>query len=635
MLLQESGFGVLVPGMQAKVGLRLKLGSRAGQASSGPAMISLNSLIEYDWELAIGDQTFSREEFEALARLKEPLVHVRGRWIELRPDQVEQALALFRRSDRDREMSVEQALRLALAPDGEFGLPVVEVQTTGWIDELLSELRGGAAREGLDKPPGFAGALRPYQQIGLSWLAALNRYGIGACLADDMGLGKTVQIIALLLHQKAAGASPAAPSLLVCPTSVVGNWLHELARFAPGLNVLVYHGSERALDALETQAADCDVVITTYALLHRDEAALGRLEWRNLVLDEAQNIKNPSTRAAQAARRLRARWRVALTGTPIENRLTDLWSLFQFLAPGYLGSNEEFRRRFATPIERGGDAGAGARLKALISPLLLRRVKTDRSIIDDLPEKNEMKVYCTISPEQATLYEAVVRDAVRAVEEAEDGIQRRGMILALIARLKQICDHPVLFLKDGSALAGRSGKLARLEEMLEEIIAAGDRALIFTQFAEMGRLLKSFLEQMLGQEVLFLHGGTPARDRDTMVRRFQAEGGGPRIFVLSIKAGGTGLNLTNANHVFHFDRWWNPAVENQATDRAFRIGQRRDVEVHKFVCSGTFEQAIDDLIERKIALSQTIIGTSENWITEMSTEELRELLALRADAVQS
>ena len=636
LLLRDSGFAVLVPGLQSKLGLRVRLGSRkTPQQSQGPSVLGWDALVDYDWQLAIGDQTFSREEFEALARLKEPLVQVRGQWIELRPEQVERALALFDHQNAGGGLSVQEALRLALAPDGDLGLPIVEVETAGWIDDLLGHLRdNGASGELVDDPPGFSGQLRPYQKTGASWLATLSRYGIGACLADDMGLGKTVQLIALLLHQKAHAVTLPAPTLLICPTSVVGNWLHELARFAPGMPVLVHHGAERVRDDFAAEAARHDVVISTYALLHRDEAQLASVDWANIVLDEAQNIKNPSTRAAQVARRLRSSWRVALTGTPIENQLSDLWSLFEFLDPGYLGSNEEFRRRFATPIERGGDSLASERLKTLISPLILRRLKTDRAIIADLPEKNEMKVFCTISREQATLYEAIVRDSVRMVEAAE-GIQRRGLILAMIVKLKQVCDHPVLFLKDGSDLSGRSGKLARLEEMLEETVACGDRALIFTQFAEMGTLLRDHLQRRLDREVLFLHGGTPAAHRDRMVARFQADDHGPPVFILSIKAGGTGLNLTRANHVFHFDRWWNPAVENQATDRAFRIGQRRDVEVHKFICAGTFEEAIDELIERKIALSEAVVGTSENWITEMSSDELRGLLALRADAVQA
>ena len=512
------------------------------------------------------------------------------------------------------------------------------METEGWIDDLLRQLRGGQRRETLREPPGFHGQLRPYQKVGVSWLAALHRYGVGGCLADDMGLGKTIQLIALLLHKRrrrgkaAAGqAGRGGPMLLICPTSVVGNWQHELARFAPSLRVLVHHGAARTKEDLAAVAAGHDVVISTYALLHRDEAALLEVPWEEVVLDEAQNIKNASTKAAQTARKLTARWRAALTGTPVENRLSELWSIFQFFNPGLLGSAEEFRTRFAKPIERANDAGATQRLKGLVAPFILRRLKTDRSIIRDLPEKNEMKVFCPLTREQATLYEAIVRDSLRQIEESE-GIQRRGLILATLTKMKQVCDHPALFLHDGSTPAGRSGKLARLSEMLEEALAVDDRALVFTQYAEMGRMLQAHLEAQLGQEVLFLHGGTPAPARDRMVRRFQHEHRAPPVFVLSIKAGGTGLNLTRANHVFHFDRWWNPAVENQATDRAFRIGQERNVQVHKFICAGTFEEALDQLIERKVALAQAIVGTSEAWITEMSTAELREVFALRRES---
>jgi superfamily II DNA or RNA helicase len=435
----------------------------------------------------------------------------------------------------------------------------------------------------------------------------------------------TAQVIALLLQ------APSRPTLVICPTSVVGNWRHELARFAPELKVLVHHGAGRAgEDELPIQAMQHDVILSTYSLLHRDEVSLARVAWDGLVLDEAQNIKNASTRAAQAARALAARWRVAMTGTPVENRLADLWSIFQTINPGYLGSADEFRRQFALPIERASDADATARLRALTAPFILRRVKTDRSIIADLPEKQEMKVYCSLTREQATLYEAVLQDTMRQIADSE-GIQRRGLILALLTRLKQVCNHPALLMHDGSALAGRSGKLARLGEMLEEVVASDERALVFTQYAEMGRLLKDYLAQTLDREVLFLHGGTPLAERDRLIGEFQSDANGPPVFVLSLKAGGTGLNLTRSNHVFHYDRWWNPAVENQATDRAFRIGQVRNVQVHKYVCAGTFEEALDELIERKVQLAESIVGTSETWITELGTDDLRQLFRLRRD----
>jgi SNF2 family DNA or RNA helicase len=412
----------------------------------------------------------------------------------------------------------------------------------------------------------------------------------------------------------------------------VSNWRHEVARFAPSLKVLVHHGAERRRPAFAEQAAQHDLVISSYPLLHRDEEQLTELEWGVVILDEAQNIKNPDTRQARAARKLRADHHVALTGTPVENRLAELWSIFQFLNPGYLGSQADFQAHFARPIERAQDEAAARRLKALVGPFILRRVKTDPAVISDLPAKNEIKVFCTLTKEQATLYAAVVRDSLQRIEESE-GIARRGVVLATLLKLKQVCNHPAQFLRDGSALADRSGKLARLVEMLEEVRAVKERVLVFTQFAEMGQLLKAYLHETFGDDVLFLHGGTPAKARELMIRRFQEDPHGPFVFVLSIKAGGTGLNLTRANNVFHFDRWWNPAVENQATDRAFRIGQARNVQVYKYLCAGTVEERIDELIERKQALAERIVGTSEAWITELSTEQLRELLVLREEAV--
>jgi SNF2 family DNA or RNA helicase len=645
LLLRGAGFGVLVPGFDSRLRLRMRLHSSPAEPARGsaPAALAWDSLVAFDWQVALGDQTLSRQEFEALARLKTPLVQVRGQWVELDPQQVGQALAFLERGRDGGALTLEDALKLALVPDAaleETGLPVDQVSAEGWIEELLGQLRGGTSRRAVDEPPGFEGTLRPYQKTGVAWLAGLSRYGVGACLADDMGLGKTIQLIALLLHTRSErqSAAPAGdgPVLLVCPTSVVGNWARELARFAPDLRVMVHHGAGRTRQGFAAEAAGHDVVISTYALLHRDEAELMAVAWHAVVADEAQNIKNAATRAAQTARKLTCHWRAALTGTPVENRLSELWSIFHFLNPGLLGSAEAFRRRFGNPIERANDAAAAARLKALVSPFILRRLKTDQSIIRDLPEKLEANVYCSLTREQATLYEAVVRDALQEVEGAE-GIRRRGLVLATLSKLKQVCDHPALFLHDRSALDGRSGKLARLTEMLEEALATGDRALVFTQYAEMGRLLAGFLETRFGEDVLYLHGGTPARTRDTMVALFQDEAQvrRPHVFVLSLKAGGTGLNLTAASHVFHFDRWWNPAVENQATDRAFRIGQQKNVQVHKLVCAGTLEETIDDLIERKRALSEAIVGTGEAWLTEMSTAELRDLLTLRREALSA
>jgi SNF2 family DNA or RNA helicase len=638
LLLQGAGFGVLLPGLSTKLGVRLKLGAKAKRESrkgpqGGVAKLGFDSTIAFDWELALGDQPLSREEFDRLAALKVPLVQIRGQWVELRPEQMQQALDFLRKREKAGDIPLDEALHLALAPGEIGGLPVTGVEAEGWVSELLALMSDQRQLAPLPLPAGFVGALRPYQVTGVAWLAFLRQYGLGACLADDMGLGKTIQTIALLLHQSANGGGARKPSLLVCPTSVVGNWQHEVARFGPSLRVLVHHGGTRERKDLARLAGEHDLVLTTYALLPRDREALAGIAWDSVILDEAQNIKNPETRQAQAARELTARHRIALTGTPVENRLAELWSLLNFLNPGYLGSQESFRANYARPIERTQDPEAARRLKALVGPFILRRVKTDPTVINDLPAKNEMKVFCTLTREQATLYAAVVRDSLRQIEEAE-GIQRRGLVLATLLKLKQVTNHPAQFLGDGSALPDRSGKLSRLAAMLEEVRAVNERALIFTQFSEMGHLLKAYLQSAFGDEVLFLYGGTPAKARSAMVERFQTEAHGPFAFVLSIKAGGTGLNLTRANHVFHFDRWWNPAVENQATDRAFRIGQTQNVQVHKFICAGTVEERIDEMIERKLALAQSIVGTSEAWITELSTDQLRDLFKLRAEAME-
>jgi SNF2 family DNA or RNA helicase len=634
LLLESSGFGVLVPNVSGKLGARVTIKPKAQSKSpqGGVGGMSAETIFEYDWQLALGDEPLSEDEFDKLVTLKVPLVQVRGQWVELKPDQMAQAIKFWEKRESG-EVSLAEALRMSLAVETSTpigGLPINKVAVEGWLNDLLRQLSAGAKMQPVPVPIDFRGQLRPYQTVGLAWLVFLRQWGLGACLADDMGLGKTIQLIALLLHER-INAQPR-PALLICPTSVVGNWQRELTRFAPDLRVLIHHGALRKKDDLSKQAARHDVVISSYALLHRDEKHLSGVEWSDVILDEAQNIKNPSTKQAQAARKLTAQWRVALTGTPVENRLTELWSIFQFLNPGYLGSQQDFLNRLARPIERGGDEAATQQLKSLVGPFILRRVKTDPAVISDLPEKNEMKVYCSLTKEQATLYQAVVEDSLFKIQEAE-GIDRRGVILGTLMKLKQVCNHPAQFLGDGSTLANRSGKLMRLTEMLEEARTVRDHALVFTQFAAMGSLLKTYLQDAFGEEVFFLHGGTPMKARTKMVETFQNDPHSPLIFILSIKAGGTGLNLTRANHVFHFDRWWNPAVENQATDRAFRIGQTKNVQVHKYLCAGTFEEKIDDMIERKQALAESIVGTSEGWITELSTDQLKDLFALRKEAV--
>ena len=530
---------------------------------------------------------------------------------------------------------MEDALRISTGDTQTIDkLPVVSFEATGALQDLITTLTtGNQTLKPITEPDGFQGQLRPYQARGVSWLTFLEQWGLGACLADDMGLGKTIQLIAFLLHLRQQDLLEQ-PTLLVCPTSVIGNWAREVRRFAPPLKTLVYHGDKRPHGSVFTQKAEqVDLVITSYSLVHRDLKDLKRIEWQGLVLDEAQNIKNAAAKQSQAVRQLDSQFRIVLTGTPVENRLSELWSILDFLNPGYLGAQNFFQRRFGTPIERYGDTASLKMLRGLVQPFILRRLKTDRSIIQDLPEKQEMAVFCALSAEQAGLYQKLVEDSLANIDEA-DGVKRRGLILALLTKLKQVCNHPAQFLKQKTlGVRNRSGKLQRLDEMLEEVIAEGDRALIFTQFAEWGKLLKPHLEKHLRQETLFLYGGSSQKDREEMVDRFQLDPNGPKLFILSLKAGGVGLNLTRANHVFHFDRWWNPAVENQATDRVFRIGQTRNVQVHKFVCTGTLEDRIHELIESKKALSEQVVGSGEQWLTELDTDQLRDLLFLDRSAV--
>jgi SNF2 family DNA or RNA helicase len=638
-LLEQSGFGVLVPPWWnqrgARLGVRLHIKPKGQATDRSPGRLNMSQLFEYRWQLSVGDTALTREEFEALVALKSPLVQIRGQWVQLDPEQIEAALRFWQSKQWEGEATLLEALQMGLdAEQAVQGLPVDDVAFEGWLDEWLEQLTKHEKLTELPQPASLRGQLRPYQRYGYSWLEFLRRWGLGACLADDMGLGKTIETLALLLRDKEQGQADG-PVLLICPTSVVGNWEREVQRFAPDLSVMIHQGNNRLQgEEFTAEAVKHDLVITSYALARRDAETLQAVAWRGVVLDEAQNIKNPVAKQTQAIRRLRAGFRIALTGTPVENRLSELWSIMHFLNPGYLRSREVFRKSFAIPIERYGDENAMRRLKMLVGPFILRRVKTDPRVIQDLPEKMEIKVYCHLTEEQASLYEAIVQDSLSQIEQA-DGLNRRGLILAMLMKLKQVCNHPVLFLHQVSdhgipahELSGRSGKLERLTEMLEELLAVGDRALIFTQFAEMGHMLHSYLQQTLNCPVLFLHGGTPARQRDQMVARFQSNDG-PSIFILSLKAGGTGLNLMRANHVFHFDRWWNPAVEDQATDRAFRIGQVRNVQVHKFVSLGTLEEMIDDLIESKRALARAIVGSGEQWLTELSTDELRELVTLR------
>ena len=641
--LQDNGLGVIVPpgltpgnseqrlGIKMTASVNQKKGERLG----------LQSLLKYKLEIAVGDRTVSKQGFKKLLAQKSPIVEIDGQWIALQPADVKAAQAVLDKSNEQMNLSVEDALRLSTGDTATLAkLPVVKFESKGVLAGLLDNLTDNKAVEPVNNIKGFAGKLRPYQAKGVGWLSFLETWGLGACLADDMGLGKTIQLIAFLLNLKQQDILNK-PTLLVCPTSVISNWEREVKKFAPKLKTVIHHGDRREQgENFAKQVKNKQLVITSYSLVHRDLETLSTIQWQGVVLDEAQNIKNSAAKQSQAVRELSAGFRIALTGTPVENRLTELWSILDFLNPGFLGNRNFFQKRFAVPIEKYGDRESLGILRSLTQPFILRRLKTDKNIIQDLPEKQEMNVFCGLSSEQAELYQQLVDNSLTEIEDSE-GIKRRGLILTLLLRLKQLCNHPELLKEtktkkiklDAENFSDRSGKLLRLEEMLEEIVAEGDRALIFTQFSEWGKILKPYLESKLQEEVLFLYGATRRQARQEMVDRFQNEPNGPKIFILSLKAGGTGLNLTRANHVFHVDRWWNPAVENQATDRAFRIGQKRNVQVHKFVCTGTLEERINDIIESKKELAQQTVNAGEKWLTDLDSSSLRNLLLLDRDAI--
>lgn len=686
---------------------RLKAKVKSSVGTTQKSMFGIQQIVQFDWSAAIGNLDLTPEEFTTLLANQRRLVEIRGRWVVLDAEFYTAALQKMKQVDRAGGLSLRDVLELHLlgsnamgnrtqqmgassqAEDGVFvdeldteldaaaeshgGYDVqLEVELNQSLNALVSQLQDVKRMEPRAEPDGFQGKLRPYQRLGYSWLAFLRQFGLGACLADDMGLGKTVQYIAYLVdnananrdagagtgrdasgeasHDAGADASGEATgvnaSLLICPTSVIGNWEHELRRFAPGLKVYVHYGTGRKKDeAFLEQALNANLVLTTYGLANLDEDQLAQVTWNSLCLDEAQNIKNAYTKQAAAIRRLNAHHRIAMTGTPIENRLTELWSIFDFLNPGYLGSLNHFRSRFVNPIERTRDAELTLAVQRLVQPFLLRREKRDPAVELDLPDKLESKVYVPLTGEQAALYEATVQKMLRDVDTLSQ-MERRGAILTTLMKLKQVCNHPVVFMKenvmekglatsDWDAMVARSEKLTRLLEMVSELRAEGDKCLIFTQFVETGKLIQAAVSKELGEEVLFLYGSVTKAKRDEMIDRFQnSRDSSPGVLILSLKAGGVGLNLTAANHVFHFDRWWNPAVENQATDRAYRIGQQRRVQVYKFVTLGTLEERIDDMLEQKQSLSSQIIGTGENWITELSTDELRSMFALRREWVE-
>ncbi|MET8570290.1 DEAD/DEAH box helicase [Streptomyces sp. NPDC004783] len=588
----------------------------------GTSFLSADALIAFDWRFALGDTSLTREELDRLAESGRPVVRLRDQWVLVDPEEVRRAHAR-----EDRKVTPVDALAAALTGSAEADGGHIDVRPTGWLAELRDRITDPEGQDAVAQPAALDATLRDYQRRGLNWLARMTSLGLGCCLADDMGLGKTITLIALHLHRQ-TDASAAGPTLVVCPTSLMGNWQREIERFAPGTPVRRFHGTRRELADL----ADGEFVLTTYGTMRLDAERLAAVAWGMVVADEAQHVKNPYSETARQLRSLRARARVALTGTPVENNLSELWAIMDWATPGLLGRLGTFRRRYARAVESGQDPAAAERLARLVRPFLLRRRKSDPGIAPELPPKTETDRPVPLTPEQAGLYEAVVREALAEIS-GSGSMARRGLIVKLLTGLKQICNHPAQFLKedlaDSPRIAGRSGKLELLDELLGTILAEDASVLVFTQYVRMARLLEQHLAAR-GVPSLLLHGGTSVSEREALVRRFQ-DGEVP-VFLLSLKAAGTGLNLTRAEHVVHYDRWWNPAVEAQATDRAHRIGQTRPVQVHRLIAEGTVEDRIAALLHRKSALADAVLGAGEAALTELTDAELADLVELRGGA---
>ena len=634
-ILEDAGFKIIIPAWLTPKGrrrakVRLRSGSKAKTASANAqSYFSMETLTDYHYELAIGGEALSPEEWQQLVDAKTPLIHFRGQWMELDRDNMQDMLSFIQQQNIEApELSMQDLLRKIAEQENDF-----ELDEQDSLAQMLAKLSDNSQLEAIENPEKLNAELRDYQKRGVAWLRYLESLGLNGCLADDMGLGKTMQVISLLILEREH--TKPGPTLLIAPTSVIGNWQKEIEKFAPHLTTLIHHGSGREQDAkvFKQLCAEHDLLITSYTLVRKDSKLLDAMHWHRIVLDEAQNIKNPKAAQTKAILQLKGDTRLALTGTPVENRLMDLWSIFNFLNPGYLGKQAQFRKNYELPVQRDNDQIQSAVLKKLIQPFILRRLKTDKAIIKDLPDKIDNKIYCNLSKEQASLYEVVVQDVVTQLEDAE-GIQRQGLMLSTLMKLKQICNHPMQFLQDGSAFTPeRSHKLERISEMLEEAIAQGDSVLVFTQFTEIGEHLERYLAREKHYKTHYLHGGTPRTKRELMISDFQDPETGPAVFILSLKAGGVGITLTQANHVFHFDRWWNPAVENQATDRAFRIGQKKNVFVHKFVTLGTLEERIDQMISDKQKMADSIVGNDESWLTKLDNKAFKELIALNKHSI--
>ncbi len=608
--LEDAGIEVLWPADLFSGGMRLRATATPTPGAVTSPDFSLSEMLSFSWQPTLDGQTLTEAEIAALAEAKRPVIRMRGRWI-----RVDQALVAKLRRRQKRRLSGVEALAAALTGELEVDGELVDFRTDDRLADLADRLRGGAEAADLPAVAGLNATLRDYQRRGVAWMNHLADIGLGGCLADDMGLGKTIQVIALHLY-RARGM----PTLVICPSSLLGTWERELTRFAPHVPRRRYHGGGRHLDDVHPD----EVVLTTYGVVRQDHRLLAATEFGLAVADEAQHAKNPLSRTAHAIRTLNAATRLALTGTPVENRLSELWSILDWATPGLLGPLDRFRHEVAVPVERYRDPDATERLAKVTRPFLLRRRKSDPGIAPELPPKTENDVVVPLTTEQGTLYQAVVSETMAKIQDTE-GIVRQGLVLGLLTQLKQICNHPAQFLKERGPLLRRSGKLAALDELLDVILAEGESVLVFSQYVEMCRLIESHLSAR-GVQTLFLHGGAGVRHRERMVDEFQS--GVAPVFLLSLRAGGVGLTLTRATHVVHYDRWWNPAVEDQATDRAYRIGQDKPVQVHRLITEGTLEDRIAAVIESKRELAASVVGSGEAWIGELSDAELEDLVKL-------
>ncbi|WP_064091906.1 DEAD/DEAH box helicase [Rossellomorea aquimaris] len=620
----------------AQVLVKAKL--KNSDTSYRPSFVGLNAMLDFDWRLSMNGVTLSEDDFNQLVDDQRRLVKIRGQWMKLDPAMIRRIQQMMSKA-KEEGFSIQDMLEQELVPrDSDepeieadddydpFAYARIQLELNRSMKKMIHQLTNVSSIPLTETPDAFQGELRPYQQLGMSWMLFLRKYGFGACLADDMGLGKTVQLITYLLHIKET-EKPETPSLIIAPTSVLGNWQREIEKFAPELKVHLHYGPNRSKEeGFSRDINEMDIVLTSYGLSHIDFEELSQVDWTSISLDEAQNIKNSNTKQSRAIRKLKGKHHIALTGTPMENRLSELWSIFDFLNHGYLGAFTQYQKNYIAPIEKDESEEKVKELQAKIKPFLLRRTKKDPEVELNLPEKIEQKEYCHLTAEQAALYEQLVQETLSQLE-ALSGFERKGLILQMLNRLKQLCNHPALYLKepDPKSILSRSEKMQKLKDIVEVALESGEACLIFTQYISMGEMIQEVMKQEFNVDVPFLNGSMPKGKRDELVEKFQ--NGEFPVFLLSLKAGGTGLNLTAANHVVHYDRWWNPAVENQATDRAYRIGQQRFVHVHKLVSSGTLEEKIDAMLEKKQALNDEIIR-SDQWVTELSDQDLESLLVL-------